>query len=145
MCVPNDPPFSAIGPLFSRKSIWMTLFFRILCERPHFSDILVYAHTFLLRDFFEAACSLLIQWIYCDICLTTNNKWVQKIKGQYMNRSIFRMIKYLNGSFFSKASYMNGVGFERLARTPVPQLPPLLHTLTPPPPPPPPIPCESKT
>ena len=47
-----------------------------------------------------------------------------KIKGQYMNRSIFRMIKYMNGSFFSKARYMNGIGFEILARTPVPKLPP---------------------
>ena len=41
-----------------------------------------------------------------------------------MNRSTFRMIKYMNGSVFSKARYMNGVGFEILARTPVPQLPP---------------------
>ena len=47
-----------------------------------------------------------------------------KIKGQYVNRSIFRMIKYMNGSFFSKARYMNGIGFEILARTPVPKLPP---------------------
>ena len=40
-----------------------------------------------------------------------------------MNRSTFWMIKYMNGSFFSKARYMNGVGFEILARTPVPKLP----------------------
>ena len=46
-----------------------------------------------------------------------------KIKEQYMNRSTFRMIKYMNGSVFSKARYMNGVGFEILARTPVPKLP----------------------
>ena len=31
----------------------------------------------------------------------------------------------MNGSVFSKARYMNGVGFEILARTPVPQSPPL--------------------
>ena len=36
----------------------------------------------------------------------------------------------MNGSIFSKARYMNGVGFEILARTPVPKLP-----LSPPPPP----------
>ena len=30
----------------------------------------------------------------------------------------------MSGSVFSKARYMNGVGFEILARTPVPQLPP---------------------
>ena len=47
-----------------------------------------------------------------------------KIKGQYMIRSTFRMIKYMNGSIFPKARYMNGVGFEILARTPVLQLPP---------------------
>ena len=35
----------------------------------------------------------------------------------------------MNRSVFSKARYMNGVGFEILARTPVPKLPP------PPPPP----------
>ena len=40
-----------------------------------------------------------------------------------MNRSTLWMIKYMNGSVFSKARYMNGVGFEILARTPVPKLP----------------------
>ena len=40
-----------------------------------------------------------------------------------MNRSAFWMIKYMNGSVFSKARYMNGVGFEILARSPVPKLP----------------------
>ena len=41
-----------------------------------------------------------------------------------MNRSAFQMIKYMNvSSAFSKARYMNGVGFEILARTPVPKLP----------------------
>ena len=40
-----------------------------------------------------------------------------------MIRSTFWMIKYMNGSVFSKARYMNGVGFEILARTPVPKLP----------------------
>ena len=49
-----------------------------------------------------------------------------------MNMSTFRMIRYMNGSVFSKARYMNGVGFEILARTPLPKLPPG----SPPPPPP---------
>ena len=44
--------------------------------------------------------------------------------------------------FFSKARYMNGVGFQILARTPVPKLPPLLP---PPPPPPPPPPSPEQT
>ena len=50
-----------------------------------------------------------------------------------MNGSTFWMIKYMNGSVFSKARYMNGVGFEILARTPVPKLPlsyPLTYLMT---------------
>ena len=91
-----------------------------------------YTHIFFAQRFFEAAYPLGITWIDCDICVITSKKWVQKVKGQYMNRSTFWMIKYMNGSGFSKARYMNGVGFEILARTPVPKLP-----LSNPPPPPP--------
>ena len=50
-----------------------------------------------------------------------------------MNRSTFWMIKYMNRSIFSKARYMNEVGFEILARTPVPKL--ALSYPHPPPPP----------
>ena len=46
------------------------------------------------------------------------------MKILYMNRSAFQMIKYMNGSVFSKTRYMNEVGFEILARTLVPRLPP---------------------
>ena len=91
-----------------------------------------YMHIFFAQRFFEAASPLGITWIDCDICVITSKKWVQQIKGQYMNRSTFWMIKYMNRSVFSKARYMNGVGFEILARTPVPKLP-----LSFPPPPPP--------
>ena len=96
-----------------------------------------YIHIIFAQRLFEASCSLGNQWIGCDICLTTSNKWVQKSKGS-MNRSTFWMIKYMNGSFFlvfPKSRYMNGVGFEILARTPVPKLPlsypppPLPHPL----------------
>ena len=45
-----------------------------------------------------------------------------------MNGSTFWTIKYMNGSVFSMARYMNGVGFETLARTPVPNLPPSYPT-----------------
>ena len=93
-----------------------------------------YMHISFAHRFFEAACSLGIQWIDCDICLTTSNKWVQKIKD--MNRSTFRMIKYMNGSVFSKTRNMNGVGFEILARTLLPQVPPLPSSHPPPPQPP---------
>ena len=135
-----------IGPLFSTRSIWMARFSGFLCERPHFSDILVYAHIFRSEIFWGYLSSFGITWIDCDICVITckkwvqkvkgqymnrstflmikyvNNvitckKWVQKVKGQYMNRSTFLMIKYMNGSVFSKARYMNGVGFEELRTT----------------------------
>ena len=65
------------------------------------------------------------------------------IKGQYMNRSTFRMINYMNGSVFSKARNMNGVGFEILARTPIPQLPPNYRPATGSLPPLPPLPAPS--
>ena len=100
-CPPPPPPPPTPPPFFSTKSIRMTRFFWILCERPHFSDILVYAHIFRLRDFSRLLVG--IQRInYCDICLTTSYKWVPKIKGQYMNRSAYWMIKYMNGSVFFK-------------------------------------------
>ena len=93
---------------------------------PIFLDSYVKGPIFLsLR---EAAYPLGITWIDYDICVTTSKKWVQKFKGQYMNRSTFWIIKYMNGSIFSKTRYMNGVGFEILARTPrtkiTPKLPP---------------------
>ena len=66
------------------------------------------------------------------VLMQVRQTWVQKIKGQYMNRSTFWMIKYMNGSVFSNARYMNGVGFEILAHTPVPKLP--LSYPAPPPP-----------
>ena len=134
------PVFSAarymIGPLFQQKVYEWPDFSGFLCERPHFSDILVYAHIFGSEIFRGCLYPLGITWIDCDICVITSKKWVQKVKGQYMNRSTFWMIKYMNESVFSKARYMNGVGFEILARTPAPLLP--LSYPTPPPPPPPP-------
>ena len=109
-------------PLFSTKSIWMAQFFWIpMWKAPFFwhPGICTY---FSLRDFSRLLILMVLHEL-TDICLTTSKKWVQKIKGQYMNRSTFWMIKYMNGSVFSKARYMNGVGFEILACTPVPNLP----------------------
>ena len=68
-----------------------------------------------------------------------------KIKGQYMNRSNFWMIKYMNGSIFPKARCMNGVGFEILARTPRTTITPKLSYPPPPPPLPPPPPPHTHT
>ena len=128
-----------IGPLFSTKSIWMARFFWIPMWKVPFSDILVYAHIFRSEIF--RGC--LFSWYYMNrLWYLCNNqqKMGTKIKEQYMNRSAFWMIKFMNGSVFSKARYMNGVGFEILARSPVPKLP----LLPPPPSPPPPPPTEDK-
>ena len=121
-----------IGPLFSTKSIWMALFFWIpVWQAPFFW------HPGIFRDFSRLLILLVLHEL-TDICVITSKKWVQKVNGQYMNRSTFWMIKYMNGSIFSKARYMNWVGFEILARTTVPKLP---RSYTPPPPPPSPEEC----
>ena len=85
----------------------------------------MHIYFFLLRDFSR----LLVLLVFNEFCVIfvelpaiNGNK---KLKGQYMNGSIFRIIKYMNGSVFSKARYVNGVGFEILARTPVQKLSPL--------------------
>ena len=116
-----------IGPLFFNKRYMNgPIFLDSYVKGPIFLTSW-YMHIFFAQRFFEAVYPLGITWIDCDICVITNKKWVQKIKEQYMNRSTFWMIKYMNGSVFSKARYMNGVGFEILARTPVPKLPLLQH------------------
>ena len=134
MCVPNSPPFSALpgiwlAPFFQQKVYEWPDFSGFLCERPHFSDILVYAHIFRSEIFRGCLSSWYYKnwlWYLCN----NQQKMGSKIKGQYMNRSKFWMIKYMNGSVFSKARYMNGVGYEILACTPVPKL----HLLPRPPP-----------
>ena len=124
-------------PFFQQKVYEWPDFSGFLCERSHFSDILVYAYIFH-SEIFQGCFILLVLHELTDICVITSKKWVQKVKGQYMNRSTFWTIKYMNGSVFSKARYMNGVSFETLARTPVPKLP--LSYPPPPAPPPPPRP-----
>ena len=138
MCVPNSPLFQSCQvydwpPFFNKKYMNGPIFLDSYVKGPIFLTSW-YMHIFFAQRFFEAAYSLGITWIDYDICVITSKKWYKKIKGQYMNRSTFWMIKYMNGSVFSKARYMNGVGFEILARTPVPKLPLSYH---PPPPPPP--------
>ena len=135
MCVPNSPLFQRCQvydwpPFFNKKYMNGPIFLDSCVKGPIFLTSW-YMHIFFAQRFFEAAYPPASTWIDCDICVITSKKWVQKVKGQYMNRSTFWMIKYMNGSVFSKAKYMNGIGFEILARTPVPKLP-----LSYPPPPP---------
>ena len=93
------PPFSALSsiwlaPFFSKKVYDWPHFSGLLYESPHFSDVSRYMHVFFVQKFFEATCSLGIQWIDCYIYLTTSNKWVQKTKGQ-MGRFFQRPGKWL--------------------------------------------------
>ena len=131
------PSFSAakymIRPFFSKKVYYWPHFSVWIYERPHFSDVSRYMHMFVQR-FFEAACSLDIQWIECDICLTTSNKWVQKNqRAVYGWVNISDDLVYEWVRFFKGQVSVNGVGFEILARTSVPHLPqpPKLNPLTP--------------
>ena len=91
-----------IGPFFSAKSIWLAPFFWISIWKAHFSDVSRYVHIFLFRDFFEATCSLGIQWTDCYICLSTSNKWVQKSKGSIWMGQHFRRSSIWMGPFFQR-------------------------------------------
>ena len=80
MCVPN-------GSLFQRCQVYDWPPNKKYTNDPIFLDSYVkgtifltswYMHIFFAQKFFEAACSLGIQWIDCDICLTISNK---KSKG----------------------------------------------------------------
>ena len=122
----EQPPFSALpgiwlAPFFQQKVYEWPHFSGFLRERPHFSDILVFAHIFR-SEIFRGCLS---SWYYMNwLWYLCKNQQKMGTKNQRtMNRSTFWMIKYMNGSVFSKARYMNGVGFEILARTPVPKLP----------------------
>ena len=136
MCVPNNPLFQRCQvydwpPFFNKKYMNGPIFLDSCVKGPIFTTSW-YMHIFYTQRFFKAALS---SWYYMNWLIfvyQTSNEWVQKVKGQYMNRSTFWTIKYMDGSVFSKARYMNGVSFKTLARTPVPKLP-----LSYPPPPPP--------
>ena len=95
MCVPN-------GPLFQQKVYDWPHFSGFLYRWPHFSAVSRHMHIFFVQRFFEAACSLGIQCIDCDICLTIRNKWVQKSKGsiwmgQHFRRSSIWMVLFFKG------------------------------------------------
>ena len=86
MCVPNGPLFQCCqvydwSPFFKKKKKkkYMNdpIFLVSYVKAPIFLTSW-YMHIFFAQRFFEAACSLGIQSIDCDICLTTSNKWVQK-------------------------------------------------------------------
>ena len=136
MCVPNIAPFFStarymIGPLFSAKSIWMARFFWFPMWKGPFFLTSWYMHMFFAQRFFVAVYPLGITWIDCDICdiCVTTSKKVGTKKNQRIGQH-FRWSSIWMGPFFFvflfvffKGGYMNRVGFEILARTPVPKLP----------------------
>ena len=115
-----------ISPLsFNKKCMTDPIFSWFVCERPHFSNIPVYAYIFLSEIFRGCLFSLYsVNWLPY-LCVTTGNKGYK--------RSTFRTIKYMNGSIFSKARYMNGIVFEI---HPYHNYPRSLHPAPPPSPPP---------
>ena len=96
MCVPSGPFFQRCQvydwPFFRQKYVIDPSFSWLIYKRAHFSDVSRYMHISFVQRFSEAACFLGNQLIDCGICLTTSNKWLQKIKGQYMNGSTFQTI-----------------------------------------------------
>ena len=126
-----------ISPLFQKKVYDWLHFSGLVYKRPHFPEISRYMHIFFVQRFFEAACSLGIQWTDCNICLTTSNKWVQKLKdciwmGQHFRRPSIWMSPFFKGQVYEWVRFRN-TG------------PNTCTTITPklPPPPPPPLPRTS--
>ena len=89
-----------IGPFFNKMYMNDPIFLDSYVKGSTFLTSW-YMHIFFTQRFFEAACSLGIQWIDCDICLTTSNKWVQKSKGSIWIRQHFGWSSIWMGPFFS--------------------------------------------
>ena len=127
MCVPNSPLFQHCQvydwpPFFQQKVYgWPSFSGFLMWKAPFFwhPGICTY---FSLRDFSRLLILLVLHELTVIFVQQPAKMGTKKIR-QYMNRSTFWMVKYMNGSIFSKTRYMNGVGFEILARTPVPKLP----------------------
>ena len=139
MCVPNSPLFQRCQvydwpPFFNKKYMTGPIFLDSYVKGPIFLTSW-YMHIFFAQRFFEAAYPLGIIWIDCDICVRTSKKWVQKLKGQYMNRSTFWMIKYMNGRFFEGQVYEWGRFWNTGSYTRTKITPKLPHSPPPPPPP----------
>ena len=95
------PPFSALSgiwltPFFQQKVYEWPDFSGFLCERPYFSDILVYEHIFCSEILQGCLFSLYyMNWLwylsnYLNISDDQVYEWVR----------FFRMTKYMNGSVF---------------------------------------------
>ena len=136
------PFFSAvrymIGPLFSTKSIWMTRFFWITMWKGPIFLTSWYMHILFAQNFFEATCSS-IQYFVIFVKQPAINEY-KKIKGQYMNRSAFWMIKYMNWFRFQRPGIWMGRFWNTGSYTHTKITPQLPLRPPPPPAPPPPLP-----
>ena len=129
MCVSNSPLFQRCQvydwpPFFNKKYMYMNgpIFLNSYVKGPIFLTSW-YMHIFFVQRLFEAAYPLGNIWIDCDICVITSKNGYKKSKGSIWIGQHFGWLSIWIGSVFSKARYMKGVGFEILARTPVPKLP----------------------
>ena len=112
------PPFSAL------PGIWLAPFFnKKYMTDPNRLDSYVKCPTFLTswymriffdRRFLEAACSLGIQRIDCDICLTTTNKWVKNSFRTIM----YEWIRFFKGQIYDLGRYRNTGSHTRTKITP---------------------------
>ena len=136
MCVPNGPLFQRCQvydwPLFSAKSIWLAPFFWIsIWKAPLFWCIPVHAHIFHLESFR----SYLFSWysmnrlLYFGYLPTINGYKNQRAGYEWVNISDDLVYEWV---CFFKVQVYDGEGFEILARTPVPQLPPSYSPSPPP-------------
>ena len=78
-------------------------------------------HIFFTQGFFRLLVLLVFNELTALFVFTTSNKWVQKNQ-----RAVYEWVNISDdlvyeGSVFSKAKLMSGVGFEILARKPVPK------------------------
>ena len=108
-------PFSAL------PSIWVVPFFfsKTYMIGPIFLDKYMkgptflmyprrYMHIFFVQRFFEATCSLGIQWLDCYICLSASNKWVQWSKGSIWMGQHIRRASIWMGPFFQRTGIWLG-------------------------------------
>ena len=134
MCVPNSPLFQRCqvydwSPFFNKKYMNGPIFLDSYVKGPIFLTSW-YMHIFFAQRFFEAAYPLGITWIDCDICVITSKKWVQKIKGQYMNRSTFWMtkvyewVRFFKGQVYERGRFWNTGSHTRTKITPKLRTPP---------------------
>ena len=110
MCVPNSPLFQRCQvydwpPFFNQKVYEWPDFSGFLCERPHFSDILVYAHIFR-SEIFRGCLS---SWYYMNwlwyLCNNQQKMGTKKSKGSIWIGQHFRWSSIWMGPFFRRQVY----------------------------------------